>query len=81
MQQVGPGDGFKLLSEVCEPDMRQSRMVVQGGSGWRSKTLSDLHGGISEIELGDYVPVDVRIQFDNARNLLLYSWFVFDRDS
>ena len=78
----GPTDGFRRLAEIDTADARwQAIAVADSESGqWRRKTIEDHHREIDQLALPDSVPESVRIQFDNARNLLLYSWLVFRFD-
>jgi hypothetical protein len=40
--------------------------------------MEDLYGMISGIALEEAVPVAIRDQFDTARNVFAYSWFVYE---
>ena len=62
-------DPLKSLDEICEPDIRQA--FFQGVS------LERNHAELSRIVLSKKVPVDVRQLFETAKNLSLYSWFVY----
>lgn len=61
-------DPLKSLDEICSPDPRQKNF---------SGSLSDRHRILSEINLHPSVPVDVRQLFETAKNLSLYTWFVY----
>ncbi|MGI5308199.1 hypothetical protein [Rheinheimera sp. WS51] len=61
-------DPLKSLNEICSPDPRQKNF---------SGSLSDRHSILSEINLHVGVPVDVRQLFETAKNLCLYTWFVY----
>lgn len=72
------GDGYKPLAEVLLSDVRQKfwvRILADGTT--RGTQLEDLHKRMSEMNLNSAVPEDVCTGFDTARNLLLYSWFVY----
>lgn len=72
------GDEFKPLAEVLLSDARQKSFVRLQGDGYiRRIRLEEVHARISEINLNSNVAVDIRTGFDTARNLLLYSWFVY----
>ena len=60
---------MKALVELCQPDRRQCGTVG---------TPADYHGALEALVLIDAVPDDVRAQFDVARNLMLYGWFVYE---
>ena len=79
MSLEGPTDNFRAYDEILVADARWNAIVVPDGSGpgWRDKTLSDHYEEIAVLVLPDHVPRTIRGQFDNARNLLLHSWFVY----
>ena len=60
---------MKPLAELCKPDRRQHGTVG---------TAADYHALLEALVLIDAVPDDVRTQFDVARNLMLYGWFVYE---
>lgn len=47
------------------------------GGGRRPFELSDFHAAIEEVQLRGSVPDNVWTHFETARNLALYSWFVY----
>jgi hypothetical protein len=70
---------LKNIAAICDPDPRQSALGCydrQSGK-YRQKTLDDHYAIICEIKLFDSVPQLIRDHFETARNLLLYSWFVY----
>lgn len=72
--------GLKPLDEIYEPDVRQRHMArinIATGEAVPLQ-LADLHGDISKIVLSGTPPPDVVTLFDRARNLYVYSWFVYD---
>jgi len=72
------GDYFRLLSDVNEPDPRWKGLVrFDERGGTRPLTIDDRHAVLAELSLSDAVPDEVTIQFDTARNLLLYSWHAY----
>lgn len=72
------GEHFRSLQEVCQPDPRMENLVVPtSGGGLRQFELADWHAAIDEVQLRDSVPNDVWVHFETARNLALYSWFVY----
>jgi len=71
-------DEFKPLSEILLSDVRQKyRSVIQGNGESRKFTLADLHKQMEGLRLNSSVPDEVQIAFDTARNLYVYSWFVY----
>jgi hypothetical protein len=61
-------DPLKKLDEVLEPDDRQSFMLGE---------LHDYHKVLSEIKINNNVPVEVRQLFETAKNVSLYTYFVY----
>lgn len=62
-------DPLKPLDEICEPDVRQAF--------FRGASLDCDHAELSRIILSKKVPADVRQLFETAKNVSLYSWFVY----
>jgi hypothetical protein len=74
-----PESFLKKLDEICQPDPNQSfihRFDSKTGQH-RKKQFSDHYADVQSMAVSDYVPQDVRILFDTARNILLYAWFVW----
>lgn len=66
-------DAFKPLDEVSKEDIRWTFF-----GGWaEGERIEHRHARIAEITLNDHVPEAIRTQFDVARNLLLYAWYVY----
>lgn len=61
-------DPLKKLEEIYSPDERQK---------YFQNTLEHLHMELRCIVLNDAVPLDVRQLFETAKNISLYSWFVY----
>jgi hypothetical protein len=61
-------DPLKPLDKVCEPDERQKYFAYG---------LADYHARLSDLALDQSVPAEVRQLFETAKNLSLYSWFVY----
>ena len=70
---------LKALEEVCQPDVRyQNRVDLDLTTGAVSETtIQSLYRLIEPIQLSEQVPDDVRSHFEIAKNLALYSWFVY----
>src|SRR6266852_5874182 len=70
---------FKFLSEVCQPDIRyRARVDLDKTTGTVSETtIKSIYDLIQPIALGAKVPDEVRSHFETAKNLALYSWFVY----
>jgi hypothetical protein len=61
-------DEFKPFSEIFEPSPQRKIFKL---------TLEEHYDDIKEINLYDNVSERIRQYFDTARNLALYSWFVY----
>ncbi len=61
-------DPLKPLGQICQPDVRQQNFA--GG-------LENRHAALSKLNLLDTVPLDVRQLFETAKNVCLYTWFVY----
>lgn len=61
-------DPLKSLEEITKPDERHR--ITLG-------TLDDLHAELSSINLHSGVPTEIRQHFETAKNLALYTWFVY----
>ena len=70
---------LKPLSEVCEPDIRyRGRVDLDEVTGMVSETtIESIYSLIQPITLGSKVPDEIRNHFETAKNLALYSWFVY----
>jgi hypothetical protein len=40
-------------------------------------TLAERYADVSQFELIQSVPLNVRVHFETAKNLYLYAWFVY----
>jgi hypothetical protein len=73
-------ESLKKLEDICQPDIRQKSFVCLdpgGPDGFRSQTLQDFHRAAESIVLHEGVPERIRNQFQDARNLIVYSWFYY----
>lgn len=61
-------DRLKSFDKIYEADERHDNSVY---------TLDDVHAELSKIVLNDSVSIDVRQLFETAKNISLYSWFVY----
>lgn len=70
---------LKPLEELCQPDVRyRNRIDLNLTTGEASETtIQSLYSVIEPITLSEKVPDEVRSHFEIARNLALYSWFVY----
>lgn len=72
-------DTLKPFEELLEPDSRQKYFAVVNRITGESRQISlrDRYQAIEYIVLSPDVPDEIREHFDTARNLLVYSWFVY----
>jgi len=70
---------LKKLEEVCQPDERnRNRINLDHATGAVTPTtVASIYAVVASIRLNDNVPDTVRSHFNVARNLALYSWFVY----
>lgn len=70
---------FKQISEIDLPDNRNlAFLTIDKSTGFeRRRELSDIHSYLEDISLNANVPEIVADHFTTAKNLLLYSWFVY----
>lgn len=70
---------LKPLDEVCQPDVKyRNRVDLDHSTGIiTDTTVESIYRRIEPIQLNENVPEDVRSHFEIARNLALYSWFVY----
>lgn len=70
---------FKRLEDVYEPDVRYTgRIDLDLTTGTAAPmTIKSIYSVVESIQLNAGVPDEVRSHFEVARNLALYSWFVY----
>jgi hypothetical protein len=70
---------LKNLEDVYQPDERsQNRYDINFSTGEAiPTTVESIYTAVEAIRLNDNVPEIVRSQFNVARNLALYAWFVY----
>lgn len=69
---------LKPLNEALLPDSRFESFHIGSDNFMRPFELADLHERLNLSKLDSTVPEAVRCQFETAKNLILYSWFVFE---
>lgn len=78
-QTKEPADEFRRPESMSVPDIRWSFYKVldpEAGTA-RPVTSDDHYRLICQFDLSEEVPTNIRIQWDAARNLWLYSWHVW----
>lgn len=68
---------FRSPSNIFDPDPRSTGFEILGEQGFRSMTLQDQHDAVAQITLHERVPREIVVKFETARNLNLFSWFVY----
>lgn len=58
-------ESLRTLENLTRPDPRRKDVSIEY-----------LHSKLDELKLNESVPEDLAIQFETAKNLFLYSWFV-----
>lgn len=79
MEKIFDPEKLRPIEFVCEPDPRSTmfgRIDLNTGAG-RPVELADHHGMIAALTLHAGVPEDIVHQFETARNLYLYAWFIY----
>jgi hypothetical protein len=79
MEQKYDLEGLRPAEYVCEADPRNTMLVrfdLTNGTS-RPIELADHHEQISTYVLHAGVPQEIVLQFETARNVYLYSWFVY----
>lgn len=72
-------DTLKPFDDICYPDSRQKAFILYNRETGvsRERTLHDHYQSISDVVLNEVVPDKIREHFETARNLFLYSWYVY----
>jgi hypothetical protein len=72
-------DALRKPENAGKPDERSASFVVVNHDTGESRPrgLADEHAELVRLILDDGVPREVRVHFETAKNLLLYSWFCY----
>ncbi|MBW1802350.1 MAG: hypothetical protein JRJ85_16680 [Deltaproteobacteria bacterium] len=72
-------DLLKPLASVHQPDPRTEAFIVMDETTGASRSISiaDQHSVISGFRLNAKVPSDIVVQYETAKNIYLYAWFVY----
>lgn len=72
-------DTLKSLNTMFEPDSRQLNWWIRNedDGSVRPMYLEDHHANIRQVTLTDAVPEDIRQHMETAKNLALFSWYVY----
>ena len=78
MSSLSPADQLRNASTALEPDARAlTTVAIRPGGSATMVTLAERHSDVSQFDLIQTVPLDVRLHFETAKNLYLYAWFVY----
>lgn len=70
-QDLDPAETLRSPEKISLPDPRM------GAGAHALNRLVGHHDAMSILPLGATVPEDVRVHFETAKNLFLYSWCVY----
>lgn len=77
-EEVNLADRLRDAATVLEPDARALSTVALRAEGTASVVaLAEQSADVSQFELTQAVPLDIRVHFETAKNLYLYAWFVY----
>lgn len=71
-QNLHPAEALRDPASAMAPDPRTGVFAGQAAA-----SLAAHHADIARVQLGPSVPEPIAIQFDTARNLYLYAWYVY----
>lgn len=77
LDAVHAADALRTPENATDPDPRCLSFSALDDAGIRQWTLHDQHDAIRKVELNASVPHSVRVHFETAKNIYLYSWFVY----
>ena len=79
LRELSEADCLKKLDEVCKPDPRNLDYVILEKKLLKPRpmTIEDHYRDVKKRKLHNDVPDDVLIEFEKARNLYLYTWFLY----
>ena len=66
-------DKLKSTETVFQQDSRSA--MYYNYQTERNMTFEDYHGLIEKVTLHERVPDDIRVNFEAAKNTLLYAWY------
>lgn len=70
-------DYLRTPNNMFNPDPRSEAFSILREQGLRAKALQDQYGTVAKLVLHDGVPREVIVKFETAKNLNLFSWFVY----
>lgn len=76
-EEVASCDALRNSEQATHADTRSEGFALIDATGIRPVTLADRYEDIQSFELNSAVPHSIRVHFETAKNLYLYSWFVY----
>jgi len=72
-------DGLKPFDEILKSDIRHRNFgtVDQRTGEFAPRTIESFYAEIEAVSLTNLVPEEIAIQYDVARNILIYAWFEY----
>src|SRR5579859_3142489 len=70
-------EGFRNIPDIFTPDFRSTIYSIYENGNFRRINLEDHHANIDSVRISEKVPKEIKTQFDTAKNLSLYSWYVY----
>ena len=78
MEKKARAEFLRTPETVCQPDPRSRFFGIPHDDGpYGGKAFEEHHRAISAFTLHSGVPEDILIQFETAKNIYLYAWFVY----
>ena len=74
---ISTADLLKSLEEINVPDERCAVFSRYDEHGLRDDSLPDHYADIAKFQLSQEVPRAVVIQYETAKNIYLYAWYVY----
>lgn len=76
-EELSDADTLRTPENVISPDPRMADGACVEQRDFRSLGLEKIYADVRSLELPDMVPKSVKINFETAKNLYLYSFFVY----
>jgi hypothetical protein len=74
--QINP-DHLKSLAAIYSPDPRSNNQALLDIFQLGAIGIDEHHAKVASIKLAASMPEPIRVQFETAKNLYLYAWFVY----
>lgn len=74
--QTNP-DHLKSLAAIYSPDPRSDNQALLGIFQHEAYGIDEHYAKVANIRLTTSIPESIQVQFETAKNLYLYAWFVY----